>query len=122
MLGVGPVVWPPRTDVSSSTRARLPVPCPTPEARLPATMLAGGTAADALAAQLAQLAEQHLSAAGWPGDVHPLMMADRFGAEHEDPSLDVIGDVAAMAEQPPEHLGVLGADRQDLFPSTLIED
>jgi hypothetical protein len=57
-----------------------------------------------------------------PGNVHPLMMADRFGAEHEDPSLDVIGDVAAMTEQPPEHLGVLGADRQDLFPSTLIED
>ena len=57
-----------------------------------------------------------------PGNVHPLMMADGFGAEHEDPSLDVIGDVAAMAEQPPEHLGVLGADRQDLFPGTLIED
>lgn len=48
-------------------------------------------------------------------------LADRCRAEHQHPAAHVVGGVLTFREQALQHLGVLGVDREYLFPGALVE-
>jgi hypothetical protein len=49
-------------------------------------------------------------------------VADGGRAESQDPPIDVIDEVVAVASQTLQYLGVVGVDRDDFLPCTLIKD
>jgi hypothetical protein len=101
----------PGDDVAQATRHISRSLQQQPEQRVALPGLAGHLADQAV----------HIERDGADATVRPLLVADLRDAEHEHPTSDVVEHGVRVLQDVLQVVGVLGRDRQDLFPSALIK-